>query len=377
MHCNDLLWKNCTYSETADDTRKARWSTCCILKLPLAPTAWHFVEMKTMRDIAKSLNVSVSTVSRALNDNPSVNPQTRAKVLKLAKKEGYFVNAHVAGVMSSVRQQRSQAYRGNIAVIWCGAIPTSESEERLQLIFKGVENAVLRLGFSTSHFSLTNATPASLLRVIHNRGIKGVLVAAPAFTQATAELKMNLSNLCVACLGSGLALPELHNVRFDYFNSVRMALMKAQKRFGNGIAAVWDLQKDRRVHRVAEAAFTLHHPGGVAWAQRLFLGAEALANSSTRTLFKELNVQCLLLDNGVGTLPSWLESSIPTENRILWCQPDRQRCFGWIDTQNEILGRWSVELLAAKLNDWNYGIPETRQLTLVPPVWRDGHLVSG
>lgn len=330
-----------------------------------------------MRDIAKSLNVSVSTVSRALNNNPAVNPQTRAKVLKLAKKEGYFVNAHVAGVMSSVRQQRSQAYRGNIAVIWCGPIPTSDAEERLQLIFKGVEDAVLRLGFSASHFSLTNEQPESLLRVIHNRGIKGVLIAAPAFTPTNVELKLDLNGLCMACLGSGLALPELHNVRFDYFNSVRMALMKAQKRFGNGIAAVWDLQKDQRVYRVAEAAFTLHHPGGTAWAQQLFLGPETLADSSTQVLFEKLKVQCLLVDNGVGTLPAWLENSVPTENRVLWSHPGNQPCFGWIDTQNEILGSWSVELLAAKLVDRDRGIPETRQLTLVPPLWRDGNSASG
>ena len=46
----------------------------------------------TLRDIAKSLGTSIGTVHRALHDNPGVSPETKAKVLEVAKSLGYRPN---------------------------------------------------------------------------------------------------------------------------------------------------------------------------------------------------------------------------------------------------------------------------------------------
>lgn len=47
-----------------------------------------------LRQIANSLGLSVTTVSRALKDGPEVNPRTRARVQKAAAKAGYAPNIH-------------------------------------------------------------------------------------------------------------------------------------------------------------------------------------------------------------------------------------------------------------------------------------------
>ena len=46
----------------------------------------------TIKDLAEKLNISVSTVSRALKDNPEISQQTREVVQKLAKELGYRPN---------------------------------------------------------------------------------------------------------------------------------------------------------------------------------------------------------------------------------------------------------------------------------------------
>nr|WP_262891705.1 LacI family DNA-binding transcriptional regulator [Echinicola salinicaeni] len=46
----------------------------------------------TITDIAKALNISASTVSRALHDNPSISLETKNKVLSLAKELNYQPN---------------------------------------------------------------------------------------------------------------------------------------------------------------------------------------------------------------------------------------------------------------------------------------------
>ncbi len=50
------------------------------------------VFMKTQRDIAKAAGVSLKTVSRVLNDDPLVRPETRARVEQVFRKMGYQPN---------------------------------------------------------------------------------------------------------------------------------------------------------------------------------------------------------------------------------------------------------------------------------------------
>ena len=46
----------------------------------------------TIKDLAQELNVSTSTVSRALQDNPALKDETKERVKALAKKWNYQPN---------------------------------------------------------------------------------------------------------------------------------------------------------------------------------------------------------------------------------------------------------------------------------------------
>lgn len=52
----------------------------------------------TLKDIAKHLNLSVSTISRALRDDPTIGKETTEKIKKFAKKHHYQPNAMAAGL---------------------------------------------------------------------------------------------------------------------------------------------------------------------------------------------------------------------------------------------------------------------------------------
>jgi len=56
---------------------------------------------KTIVDIAEELNLSVSTVSRALNDHPNISARTKEKVKKMARKLGYRPNTMAAGLRNN------------------------------------------------------------------------------------------------------------------------------------------------------------------------------------------------------------------------------------------------------------------------------------
>jgi LacI family transcriptional regulator len=56
----------------------------------------------TIHDIAKKLNVTASTVSRALNDHPRISQETKKAVLKVAQKLNYQPN-HIAAALRNGR----------------------------------------------------------------------------------------------------------------------------------------------------------------------------------------------------------------------------------------------------------------------------------
>lgn len=66
----------------------------------------------TMKDIAKALEVSVATVSRALADNPSISEKTRKRVQEYAKEHNFVSNALAESLRHS--KARSQKIIGVI-----------------------------------------------------------------------------------------------------------------------------------------------------------------------------------------------------------------------------------------------------------------------
>ena len=54
-------------------------------------------EVTTLKKLAKELNISISTVSRALNDHPDISNETKEKVKRLAQKLHYVPNIFAKG----------------------------------------------------------------------------------------------------------------------------------------------------------------------------------------------------------------------------------------------------------------------------------------
>lgn len=89
----------------------------------------------TIHEIAKALNTTASTVSRALNNNPRISEGTRKKVFEMAKKLGYEPNA----MASSLR-------RGQSKII--GIIVPYADRIFFSSIIRGIEEEVKKSGYN-------------------------------------------------------------------------------------------------------------------------------------------------------------------------------------------------------------------------------------
>ncbi len=58
------------------------------------------MQMPSIKDVAKLANVSVGTVSKVLNNDPTVKPKNREKVLKAIKQLNYVPNIHAKSLSS-------------------------------------------------------------------------------------------------------------------------------------------------------------------------------------------------------------------------------------------------------------------------------------
>lgn len=120
----------------------------------------------TIYDIAKNLNVSPSTVSRALNNDPTVNKKTKKKVLEAAAQMGYRSNQ----VARSLRQQNS---------LTIGVIAYDLNSSMMISVLSGIEKIANETGYS---IIITDSSQSAEKEAINaanlfNRRVDGLIVS--------------------------------------------------------------------------------------------------------------------------------------------------------------------------------------------------------
>lgn len=120
----------------------------------------------TIYDIAEELNVSPSTVSRALKDHHSIGSETRKAVKKLASKRGYRPNS----IAASLRNNKTNKI---------GIIVTWINSPFISSLISGVEIAAKKAGYdvviSQSHDSYENEMANA--QTLYDSRVSGLVVS--------------------------------------------------------------------------------------------------------------------------------------------------------------------------------------------------------
>lgn len=88
----------------------------------------------TIKDVAKRLNVSISSVSRAFNDTHDIKKETKDRILKTAKEMGYYPNP--------IAQKLTQKKTFNIGIV----VPEFINEYYSEVI-RGIQDILAVLGY--------------------------------------------------------------------------------------------------------------------------------------------------------------------------------------------------------------------------------------
>lgn len=130
----------------------------------------------TIKDIAKHFSVSISTVSKALNDSYEISESTKEKIQKYAKENNYKPNFNALSL-----KNRSTKTIGII-------IPTMLKYFFAQ-VFKGIEKTALERGYKviTCISNESHAREVEIIEMLSNGSIDGFILSMSKETEIKGE----------------------------------------------------------------------------------------------------------------------------------------------------------------------------------------------
>ncbi|MFJ6194740.1 LacI family DNA-binding transcriptional regulator [Micromonospora sp. NPDC092111] len=166
-----------------------------------------------MSDVARLAGVSHQTVSRVLNNHPSVRPETRERVLRAVRQLNYRPNALARGLAG----RRSRV----LGVVSFDTILYGPAATLL-----GIERAARAAGYGISIVTLERLDRGGMTSAIDAltaQSVAGVVVIAPMMTAALAVHGLPTGVPAVAVEASG-AGGELPSISVDQVTGARLAV---------------------------------------------------------------------------------------------------------------------------------------------------------
>lgn len=183
-------------------------------------------KIPTLKEIAKQLNFSVSTVSRALNDHPSIGLRTKMQVQRLAKELGYEPNPTAL----YFKQQKTYTI---------GVVLPNLREEFFSQAINGIEDVAKLHNYSVligqSHDNVEQEK--QIVAAMKNQRVDGLIVSISKHTKDIAHFEaLDRYNIPVVYFDRVPEVNRVNKVSFNFLTGTRQAIefliSKKHKRIG-------------------------------------------------------------------------------------------------------------------------------------------------
>jgi LacI family transcriptional regulator, purine nucleotide synthesis repressor len=129
-----------------------------------------------LKDIAEYVGVSISTVSRVIQNDQTrnVNPETKMKIWEAVKELGYIPNQHARNLVTN-KQEKNKTRTMKIG--WVANPKSAETNPYFATIYTGIRDTLANNDYtliSITKDEIENET--LLLKTIHDLGIEGLLL---------------------------------------------------------------------------------------------------------------------------------------------------------------------------------------------------------
>ncbi len=333
----------------------------------------------TLKDIARATGVSSMTVSRVLRGSPRVSARTRELVLREAERLHYQPDPHLMRLMQLVRGKKEQRVRAVIAVIREHVPKDGLLGPSYQYVpVEDIRRRAHGHGYAVEEFFLgrDGLTPRRLQKILHARGIEGVIVS-PQSVQLPCS-RLDYASFAAVTFGNAMSAPALH------MTAGNMTL---------GIQRAAVLLRERGYQRIGVAV--------TKWiVTRSQFGYSGGLFHWQQSLPPESRVPLLLFPNndisrGFDAFARWMSEQKPDAlitfdtyvpgwlGRLGLRFPEdigfvvhdwtpKMEGFAGIHQQREHLAAAAVDLVVTQLSQHEHGVPEVARQIMILPKWVEG-----
>lgn len=183
-------------------------------------------KVPTIKEIARKLNISVSTVSRALHDHPSIGLRTKTAVKNMAAALNYEPN------QTAIFFKKGKTFT-------IGIVLPNLAEEFFSASINGIEETAMQNNYialiGQSHDSLE--TEKKILDTMKNHRVDGILASISKKTTYIEHFRqMQQYDIPVVFFDRVPDVPDIHSVRCNLYDSsveaVEFLIKKGHERIG-------------------------------------------------------------------------------------------------------------------------------------------------
>ncbi|EDY81290.1 hypothetical protein VDG1235_908 [Verrucomicrobiia bacterium DG1235] len=315
-----------------------------------------------------------------MRSSPKISAKTREKVMKEAERIGYRPNAKLNELMSHLRLNGTRPSEACFGVIsFYDTLRPWEQSKHLTSIYQSMQKRAETLGYRLESLGLKapGMSPARFRSVLDTRGIQGLLCfGSPDFEQ---EFPAELDHYAVVTQGLSISTP-LHRVTSHFFNDLYQTLERLYAMGYRRPGLLLGEYEESRSAHVFPSAY-------LGWCEHVLGNAALMPVLRTKEIEAGPTLEwvrgnrpdvivCVHLYGELDKLQKVLDSngiSVPGDIGIAAVSQllDGTNLSGMQQNQ-ELIGAWSVELLASRIMNQDFGIPENPRILMVESKWIAG-----
>ena len=334
----------------------------------------------SVRKIARLAGISHAAVSLALRNSAKVSEATRARVHRIAKRLGYRPNSKVRELMGQVSLSKQNGCRACFGVIslYNTARPWEQSLH-LRRMFDAMMNRSESLGYRLEPFWMH--TPGLTMRRFRNildaRGIEGLLCfGSPDFDAAFPK---ELDHYAIVTQGLSISTP-LHRVISHAYNDTWHALEKAYALGYRRPGLILGKYEEVRSGHANASAYLgwCEHKSGATQALPI-LRIDQVRDEPLNSWVRAQQPDVVIFVHNYDMLPELdavlrrADFRVPKELAVIVVsQVVRGSGFSGMEENQMVMGEWASELLASRIVNRDFGIPEQPRIEMIESQWVDG-----
>lgn len=334
----------------------------------------------SVRQLAKLAGISPGAVSLALRNSRKISEATRRRVRQLAKAHGYSLDGRITELMSRIRSSKLPRERACFGVISFYDHPRPwENSRHLKRMHQGMVARAEALGYRLEPFWLKEPgmSMRRLCSILDARGIEGLLCfGSPDIDEM---FPSELDHYAVVSQGLSIRT-SLHRVVSHVYNDMwRMLDRLHALGYRRPGLAIGHYEEVRSAHAYLSVYLGWSQAKHGAPFSMPVLSLKRVEEEPFVKWMREQRPDVVIFVHHYDALPAFsniLRRSglrVPRDVGVaVISQIIEDTDFSGLQENQQLIGAWAVELLAGRILNQDFGIPEHPRIEMVERQWIPG-----